>query len=239
MDEQQQPTPPQSGATPANPDLAQKASDDKLSRNLLIAGLLIVAVALGVHLMSPKEPAAGKPSTAANNAGNGSPMQPKAAPSIRGKEAPAVTLKNLEGKPVSLADFKGKAVLVNFWATWCQPCLLELPWFIQFQEKYGKDGFQVLAISLDEEGSKVVKPFVEKHNMKSLVVVMGEEKTPELFGGLLGLPTTFMVDRDGKLYSKHQGLVTKDEVEEEIQILVGAPVAQVTGAQAAQQSLRN
>jgi len=238
MDEQQQPNQPEAGTPPPNPDLAQKASDDKLSRNLLIAGLLIVAVALGVHLMSPKEPAAGK-ATAASGAGDGTPLQPKAAPSIRGKDAPAVTLKNLEGKPVSLADYKGKAVLVNFWATWCQPCLLELPWFIQFQEKYGKDGFQVLAISLDEEGPKVVKPFVEKHNMKSLVVLMGEEKTPELFGGLLGLPTTFMVDRDGKLYSKHQGLVTKDDVEQEIQILVGAPVAQVSRPPAAQESQHN
>jgi thiol-disulfide isomerase/thioredoxin len=237
MDDQQQPNQPEAG-TPPNPDLAQKASDDKLSRNLLIAGLLIVAVALGVHLMSPKEPAAGK-TAAANGAADGSPLQPKAAPSIRGKDAPAVTLKNLDGKQVSLADYKGKAVLVNFWATWCQPCLLEIPWFIQFQEKYGKDGFQVLAISLDEEGPKVVKPFVEKHNMKSFVVMMGEEKTPELFGGLLGLPTTFMVDRDGKLYSKHQGLVTKDDVEQEIQILVGAPVAQAVRPQAAQESLRN
>ena len=238
MDEQQQPTQPEAGTSPTSPELAQKASDDKLSRNLLIAGLLIVAVALGVHLMSPKEPAAGK-TAAANGSSDGSLLQPKAAPSIRGKEAPTVTLKNLEGKPVSLSDYKGKAVLVNFWATWCQPCLLEIPWFIQFQEKYGKDGFQVLAISLDEEGPKVVKPFVEKHNMKSLVVLMGEEKTPEQFGGLLGLPTSFMVDRDGKLYSKHQGLVTKDDVEQEIQILVGAPVAQASRPQATRESLRN
>src|SRR5689334_22086313 len=106
MDEQQQPTSPEAGTPPPNPELAQKASDDKLSRNLLIAGLLIVAVALGVHLMSPKEPAAGKPG-AANNAANGGSVEPQAIPSIRGKDAPAVTLKDVTGKTVSLADFKG------------------------------------------------------------------------------------------------------------------------------------
>jgi cytochrome oxidase Cu insertion factor (SCO1/SenC/PrrC family) len=139
MDEQQQPN------TPApNPDGAQQANDDKLSRNLLIAGLLIVAIALGFHLMSPKEPAANAPSATASATDSGAAsMEPRAAPSIRGKDAPAVTLKDMNGKPVSLADFKGKVVLVNFWATWCQPCLLELPWFIQFQEKFGKDGFQI------------------------------------------------------------------------------------------------
>lgn len=238
MDEQQQNITPEQPPSPPpapDPDAAQQSNDDKLSRNLLIAGLLIVAIALGFHLMSPKEPAAGDKPAAAATAADGSPINPQAAPSIRGKDAPDISLKNLEGKLVALKDFKGKPVLVNFWATWCGPCVIEMPWFVEFKEKYGKDGLEVLAISLDEEGAKVVKPFVEKHKMEHLTVVLGEEKTPEAFGGLLGLPTTFMVDRDGKFYSKHQGLVQKADVEEEIQILLGKPVAQLqTAAPAAQ-----
>ena len=236
MDEQQNnsqgplgsPSVPPSAPDPArDPDAAQQASDDNLSRNLLIGGLLIVAIALGVHLMSPKEPVAtDKPAAAASAGDSGAPIEPKAVPSVRGKDAPAVSLKDLSGKPVALSSLKGKVVLVNFWATWCGPCVIEMPWFVEFQEKYGKDGLVVYAISLDEEGPKVVQPFVEKHKMKNLTVVMGEEKTPEAFGGLLGLPTTFMVDRDGKLYSKHQGMVQKADVEEEIQILLGKPAAQ-------------
>lgn len=232
MDEQQQNLPsappgPPTVPAPPDPETVQQASDDKLSRNLLVAGLLIVAVALGFHLMSPKEPAADQSAATAAAGDAGSPIVPRAVPSVRGKDAPDVALKDLAGKPIALKDFKGKAVLVNFWATWCGPCVIEMPWFIEFKEKYGQDGLEVYAISLDEEGPAVVKPFVEKHKMGTLTVVMGEEKTAEAFGGLLGLPTTFMVDRDGKLYSKHQGLVQKDDVEEEIQILLGKPVAQL------------
>jgi cytochrome c biogenesis protein CcmG/thiol:disulfide interchange protein DsbE len=129
-------------------------------------------------------------------------------------------LPDLNGKVYQPADFKGKVLLVNFWATWCGPCLIEIPWFLEFKERYGPEGFEVLAISMDEEGPEVVKPFVEKHKMEPLTVVMGSEDTPALFGGLLGFPTTFMVDRNGNYYSKHQGLVGKEDVEDEILILL-------------------
>jgi cytochrome c biogenesis protein CcmG/thiol:disulfide interchange protein DsbE len=116
---------------------------------------------------------------------------------------------------------------VNFWATWCSPCLIELPWFVEFQKQYGPKGLEVIAISLDEDAAKVVPPFVEKHNFGTLTVLLGDDKTPELFGGLLGLPTTFMVDRNGNYYSKHQGLVGKDDVEMEIlELLQTSPGAQ-------------
>jgi thiol-disulfide isomerase/thioredoxin len=177
--------------------------------------------------MSPKEPATTDQPAVAGNAGD--PIVPQAAPSIRGKDAPDVALKDLAGKPLPLSSLKGKVVLVNFWATWCGPCLTEMPWFVEFTEKYGPDGLVVYAISLDEEGPGVVKPFVEKHKFDKLTIVMGEEKTPQAFGGLLGLPTTFMVDREGKFYSKHQGLVQKADIEEEIQILLGKPLARLQG----------
>ena len=193
--------------------------EDALSRTLLVVGLLLVAGAIAVYHYSPKFQATPKPAPQAA-AGEAVPPEPPAAPSIRGEPAPAFELPDLAGKPVHLADFKGKVVLVNFWATWCGPCLLEIPWFLEFQQRYGPQGFQVVAISMDEEGPKVVKPFAEKHKMEPFQVVMGNDNTPGLFGGLLGLPTTFLVDQQGNYYSKHQGLVTKEDVEDEIQILL-------------------
>src|SRR5262249_12856342 len=136
------------------------------------------------------------------------PEPAPAGSSIRGEAAPAFELANLDGKKVRLADLKGKVVLVNFWATWCGPCLLEIPWFIEFQKQYGPKGLEVVGISMDEEGPSVVKPFVAKHEM-NYTVVMGNDKTPDLFGGLPGYPVTFVVDRRGNFYSKHLGLVNK------------------------------
>jgi thiol-disulfide isomerase/thioredoxin len=125
---------------------------------------------------------------------------------------------------VRLSDLRGKVLLVNFWATWCGPCIIEMPWFAEFQEQYGPQGFQVVAITLDDDGS-VVPPFLEKHELKNLLVLLGDQSTPELFGGLLGLPTSFMVDRQGNFYSKHQGLVSREDIEDEILELLHAPSA--------------
>ena len=78
---------------------------------------------------------------------------------------------DVDGATVRMADFKDKVLLVNFWATWCQPCLIEIPWFLEFQEQYGPQGFEVIGISLDEEGPEVVKPFMEKHGMTFTVLL--------------------------------------------------------------------
>ncbi|MBI3934438.1 MAG: TlpA family protein disulfide reductase [Acidobacteria bacterium] len=193
--------------------------EDAISRTLLLIGLVLVAGAILVYHYSPRfQP--GAPAAAPTSVDGA--VQPPApvVPAIRGKPVAAFDLPDLNGKQFRPADFKGKVLLVNFWATWCAPCLLEIPWFLEFKERYGPEGLEILAISMDEEGPKVVKPFVEKHKMGPFTVVMGNEKTSELFGGLLGLPTTFMVDRQGNYYSKHQGLVGKGDVEEEIQILL-------------------
>src|ERR1700724_4542833 len=79
-----------------------------------------------------------------------------------GKDAPDVTLKDLDGKDVSIAQYKGRIVLVNFWATWCEPCKVEIPWLIEFQKKYSSRGFTILGVSMDEDGKKAINPFLEK-----------------------------------------------------------------------------
>jgi thiol-disulfide isomerase/thioredoxin len=198
-------------------DSQPRNREDAVSRTLLIIGLLLVAGAIAVYHFSPRfEPAAAKNAATADQ-----PAQTPAveAPSIRGEPAPAFELANLDGKKVRLADFKGKVVLVNFWATWCGPCLLEIPWFIEFEKEYGPQGFEIVGISMDEEGPAVVKPFVEKHQM-NYTIVMGTDQTPEQFGGLPGYPVSFVIDQDGKYYSKHLGLVSKEDVEDDIQVLL-------------------
>ena len=186
--------------------------EDTLSQKLLTLGLLLAALAMGLFVLQQR--------SAPEIAGS---VRPSSVPEIRGKQAADFALPDVEGMTVRMADFQDKVLLVNFWATWCQPCLIEIPWFLEFQEQYGPQGFEVIGISLDDEGAEVVKPFMEKHGM-TYTVLIGDEEATELFGGILGLPTSFLVDRDGKYYSMHRGLVSRDIIEDELLALLnGAP----------------
>jgi peroxiredoxin len=131
------------------------------------------------------------------------------------KAAPPFTLKDADGKTVSLEDYKGKVVLLNFWATWCGPCKIEIPWFIDFEQKYKDRGFAVVGVSMDEEGWQVVKPFLteEKVNYR---VLLGNDSVGTLYGGVDSLPTTFVIDRDGRIAATHIGLVSKGDYQDEI-----------------------
>jgi cytochrome c biogenesis protein CcmG/thiol:disulfide interchange protein DsbE len=129
--------------------------------------------------------------------------------------APDFTLKNSSGDPVRLGDFRGRVVLLNFWATWCGPCQVEIPWFVEFEKKYQGEGFTVLGVSMDDEGWKVVKPFVAAKNI-NYPVVLGDEKVNQLYGGIDALPTTLVLGRDGRIVFIHSGLIGKDEYRREI-----------------------
>jgi peroxiredoxin len=150
-----------------------------------------------------------------------SPNSVKAAvkPDKQRKAAPDFTLKDSAGKNVKLSDFRGKVVLLNFWATWCGPCKIEIPWFIDFEKSYKDRDFTVLGVSLDDEGWTVVKPFIAERKINYPVVV-GTEETSQQYGGVDALPTTFVIDRDGRIASVHQGLVSKSEYENEIRDLL-------------------
>ncbi len=133
--------------------------------------------------------------------------------------APDFTLKDIEDRDVRLSDYEGKVVLLNFWATWCGPCKIEMPWFVEFQQKYKDRGFSVIAVSMDEEGWDVVRPFLE--DLKpNFPVVIGNDEMGDEFGGVVALPTTFIIDKEGKIASSHQGLVSKGDYEEEIEELL-------------------
>jgi thiol-disulfide isomerase/thioredoxin len=135
------------------------------------------------------------------------------------KSAPEFTLKDVDGKPVNLADYKGKVVLLNFWATWCGPCKIEIPWFIDFEQKYKDRGFAVLGVAMDDEGLEIVKPYLEKSKI-NYRIVLGNDSVATMYGGIDSLPTTFVLDKDGKIASTHVGLVSKSDYENEIQQLL-------------------
>jgi peroxiredoxin len=131
------------------------------------------------------------------------------------KQAPNFSLKDATGNTVNLADYRGKVVLVNFWATWCGPCEVEIPWFIEFEQKYKDQGFAVLGVSMDDDGWKSVQPFVAKHKINYRVVI-GSEVVSQQFGNIESLPTSFVLDRQGRIAANHVGLVEKKEYQDEI-----------------------
>jgi len=139
--------------------------------------------------------------------------------------SPNFTLKGLDDQDVSLSQFKGQVVLVNFWATWCGPCRIEIPWLIDLQNKYAARGFTVLGVAMDDEGKSAVAPFVEKERFKvagtpqpmNYPVVLGNDATADKFGGLVGFPTSLLISRDGRVVKRVDGLVSYDEIDKAIQ----------------------
>ncbi len=130
------------------------------------------------------------------------------------------TLKDVEGKDVKLASLKGKVVLLDFWATWCGPCKIEIPWFIEFQNKYGKDGLQVVGVSTDDSQAKL-RPYVAQAKMNYIVLQgLDRDDIQDAYGPLFGIPVTVVISRDGKICAKHVGLSSKDGIEREIKSLL-------------------
>lgn len=136
-----------------------------------------------------------------------------------GKKAADWKLQDVNGKAVSLADFKGKVVILDFWATWCGPCVKEVPGFVELQKQYGPEGVVVVGVSLDDEGPKVVKKFMEKYSV-NYPVVMYNNKVIKDYGNIQSIPTTFVIDRDGKIIFKHVGFTEKSVFESQIKSLL-------------------
>ena len=131
------------------------------------------------------------------------------------------TLKDLNDKEVKLSSLKGKVVLMDFWATWCGPCKVEIPWFIEFQNKYGKDGLQVIGVSVDDTLVKL-KPYVESMKMNYVVLQgLDKEDIQDAYGPMFGIPVTAVISRDGKVCMKHAGLSSKESFETMIKALLG------------------
>jgi cytochrome c biogenesis protein CcmG/thiol:disulfide interchange protein DsbE len=144
-----------------------------------------------------------------------------------GLTAPDFAATDSTGANFQLSDYAGKVVLLNFWATWCKPCRQEIPWFVEFQRTFGNQKFAVVGISLDEDGWKPVRPFMEAQKV-SYRVAIGNDALAQKYGGLQSLPETLLIRGDGIILVKHVGITSKDQYEREI---VRALWSQLSGAE--------
>jgi peroxiredoxin len=144
-----------------------------------------------------------------------------AAPTGAGKPAPDFTLQSIDGQTFHLADLRGKAVVVNFWATWCEPCKIEMPWFVELQKQYGPAGLQILGISADEGTSIDELEKFAKGMGVNYPVLLGKEKVAQEYGGIQFLPVTVYVDRNGNVVDKVFGLKGRAEIEDDIKKALG------------------
>jgi peroxiredoxin len=182
-----------------------------LKSQLRLAVIVGVAALLGLVACSPAGPA-----------------RPIVRDNSHRAHAPDFALKDAQGRLVHLADYQGKVVLLDFWATWCGPCKIEIPWFMEFQRKYKDRGFEVLGVSMDDDGWKAITPFVNQKKI-NYRIVLGDDKTGDQYGGLEALPTTFVIDRNGRIASVHVGLAGKKDFADAIEKLLEDPALPAGG----------
>lgn len=138
--------------------------------------------------------------------------------------APDFTLDSLDGKSMRLSDFRGKAVLLNFWATWCGPCKIEMPWFVELQNQYGPEGLQIVGVAMDDSSKEDIAKFSKEMGV-NYPVLLGKEAVGDAYGGVPALPESFFITRDGVIVDKMIGLHGKGDIEDAIKKALNAPAA--------------
>lgn len=136
-----------------------------------------------------------------------------------GSVAPDFVLNSVDGKTVKLSDYRGKVIILDFWATWCPPCRAEIPHFIALQNEYAKEGLQIIGISMDRDGTKAVAPFYKRMAM-NYPVLLSDGKVELKYGGIRAIPTTFIIDKNGKIAKRYVGFQEKTVFEKDIKGLL-------------------
>lgn len=186
-----------------------------MKRNAFILAALVAVIALMIYegaRMSRKPGPAAEQQAAAG--------LPKP-----GNAAPDFELKSLDGKNVKLSDYRGKAVLLNFWATWCEPCKLEMPWIVDLNKKYGPQGLVTLGVAMDDSSEADIAKFAKDMGV-NYPVLLGKESVGDLYGGTEFLPTTFYIGRGGKVVTSNFGIKGADDIESNIKLALATPVSQ-------------
>lgn len=217
----QQPTDQQVTPDPAvDPELPER----KPSKIAMLVAMAAVAIAILIVMLAPgsgppapeKGNLTGSPNTAEEDAAADAAAAGKAAPLD-------FTLKDMNGVDVKLASFKGKPIVVNFWATWCGPCRAEIPSLVELNKKYNEEGagdVVILGISVDDPIEKL-KPYAAEMKMNYPVLVgAGRDDVQDAFGPLWGIPVTVFINREGKIAKKHSGIASKEQFEQEIKALL-------------------
>jgi thiol-disulfide isomerase/thioredoxin len=178
---------------------------------LVLSIAIIAMVASGKYLSRIRQPRAG------NLVGD-----------VRGRPAPDFELTSLDGRRVKLSDFRGKAVLLNFWATWCSPCKVEMPWFVDLQKKYGNEGLVVIGVAMDDTDTPKIAQFASQMGV-NYPVLLGTDKVSEDYGNVQFLPTSFYIDREGNFVGKGVGLLARKEIEDNVQKALASRVVGTIG----------
>jgi peroxiredoxin len=144
--------------------------------------------------------------------------EPAVAPASQRAAAPDFTLTDSNGKAIRLADYRGKVVLLDFWATWCTGCKVEIPWYMEFQKKYQRRGLSSIGVAMDEEGWDKVTPYLRQKPI-TYPIVVGDADLAKTYN-VTSLPVTLLIDRHGRVADAHSGMVVKAEWEREIRALV-------------------
>ena len=182
--------------------------------------LAVAAVIALVYATVPGMPSLLSPWTEATDAEAAGSNGPAACPASAKPANLSFTVNDMNGKPVRLSSYKGKVVLLDFWATWCGPCKAEIPNFVSLQQQYGSQGLVVLGVSVDDTVDKL-KPFAKELRMNYPVLVgLGRDDVQDAFGPLWGIPTTFLIGRDGRICRKNTGVQGRDKYERDIKALL-------------------
>jgi len=193
-----------------------------VNRNVIIVLAIVIGITAflflgkrGSRVHPPANTAQG------GQVGDTSALAPGAGDPPKGSMAPDFQLKSLpEGKPLQLSSLRGKAVLLNFWATYCGPCKAEMPALERLQKKYGPQGLETIGVAMDDADDKSITDFVKKMGV-SYTILKGTEKVGDLYGGVDRLPLTYYVDRSGKVVREIVGQVSEEEIEKAIQEALG------------------